>query len=85
MSTKKSLTGNNLPSDDGKLVTCRNGIKEETKVKRTAREIAEAMMKNSPERKEAEKMMGKSFEDLAPEQRVLAAEVLAAFDGMRNK
>ena len=43
------------------------------------------MMKNSPERKEAEKMMGKSFEDMAPEQRVLAAEVLAAFDGMWNK
>lgn len=54
-------------------------------MKRTAREIAEAMMNNSPERKEAEKMMGKSFEDMAPEQRVLAAEVLAAFDGMWNK
>ena len=43
------------------------------------------MMKNSPERKEAEKMMGKSFEDMTPEQRVLAAEVLAAFDGLWNK
>ena len=51
-------------------------------MKRTAREIAKAMMKNSPERKEAEKMMGKSFEDMTPEQRVLAAQMLAAFAGM---
>ena len=54
-------------------------------MKRTAREIAKAMMKNSPERKESEKMMGKNFKDMTPEQRVLAAEVLAAFDGMWNK
>ena len=73
------------PPDDAPSVTGRNDIKGETKVKRTAREIAEAMMKNSPERKEAEKMMGKSLEDMTPEQRVLAAEVLAAFDGLWNK
>ena len=53
---------------------------------RTARDISiEMMNNNSPERKEAEKMMGKNFEDMTPEQRVLAAEVLAAFDGLWNK
>lgn len=54
-------------------------------MKRTAKEIAWAMMKDTPERKEAEKMMGRKFEDMSPEQRVLAAEILSAFDGVWNK
>jgi uncharacterized protein YbjQ (UPF0145 family) len=58
---------------------------EELKKMRTAKMIAIEMMKDGPERKEAEKMMGVSFDDMTPEQRVLAAEVLAAFDGMWNK
>lgn len=44
-----------------------------------AKEMAMKMMKNGQERKEAEKMMGKSFADMSKEQRVLAATVLAAF------
>lgn len=43
------------------------------------KEMAAKMMKNGQERKEAEKMMGKSFADMSKEQRVLAATVLAAF------
>lgn len=47
--------------------------------------MAWAMMNpNSAERKEAEKMMGVKFEDMTKEQRVLAAQVLAAFDGVWN-
>ena len=42
------------------------------------------MKENSPERKEAEKMMGCKFEDMSKEQRVLAAIFLAAFDGVWN-
>lgn len=33
-------------------------------------------------RREAEKMMGTRFEDMTPEQRVLAATVLTAFNGI---
>lgn len=55
-------------------------------MKRTAKEIAWAMMeKNSPERNEAEKMMGTSFDDMTQEQRRLAAVVLSAFDAQWNK
>lgn len=43
------------------------------------------MDKNSEERKEAEKMMGRKLEDMTIEQRVLAAEVLSAFEGAWNK
>lgn len=40
---------------------------------------------SSAERKEAEKMMGCKFEDMNKDQRVLAAIVLAAFDGVWNR
>lgn len=43
------------------------------------------MKRNSPERKEAEKMMGCKFEDMSKEQRVLAAICLAAFNGSWNR
>lgn len=36
-------------------------------------------------KEEAEKMMGCEFEAMTPEQRVLAATCLAAFDGVWNK
>ena len=48
---------------------------------RTPKEIAEQMLNDSPERKEAEKMMGKDFSEMEPEERVTAATVLSAFDG----
>ena len=46
-------------------------------------EIALAMFTNpeGAERREAEKMMGTKFEDMKPEQRLLAAIMLAAFEG----
>lgn len=48
-------------------------------------EAAVKMMdKKSAERKESEKMMGCKFEDMTKEQRVLAATMLAAFDGVWN-
>ena len=44
------------------------------------KEVAIRMLdKNSKERKIAEKMFGKKFEEMTPEQRVLAAECIAAF------
>lgn len=44
------------------------------------KEVAQNMMKsNSRERREAEKIMGRKFEDMTPEQRTLAAECIAAF------
>lgn len=51
----------------------------------TSKEMAMKMMKNGNERKEAEKMFGKKFEDMSQEQRRLAAAMLAAFDGIWNK
>ena len=51
----------------------------------TSKEMAIRMMKNGSERKEAEKMLGKKFEDMTREERVLAATMLAAFDGIWNK
>lgn len=49
----------------------------------TVKEIAIRMMDvNSHERLEAEKMMGKPFEDMTPAQRIVAAECLAAFAGL---
>lgn len=51
---------------------------------RTPKEIALAMMKDGPERKEAEKMLGAAFDEMTPGQRALAAAVLSAFDGAWN-
>ena len=48
---------------------------------RSPKEIAVQMLQDSPERKEAEKMMGKDFSEMEPEERVTAATVLSAFDG----
>lgn len=49
-------------------------------------QVALKMMKEgTAERKEAEKMMGKRFEEMTQEQRRLAAEMLFAFDGIWNK
>ena len=46
----------------------------------TAKEVAcKIMDSNSRERHVAETMMGKTFEEMTPEQRVLAAECIAAF------
>lgn len=48
---------------------------------RAVKEVAEKMLDgNSEERHEAEKMMGKSFEEMSKEERVIAATILAAFD-----
>ena len=45
--------------------------------------MAWAMMNpDSRARREAEKMMGTRFEDMTPEQRVLAAAALTAFNGI---
>ena len=45
------------------------------------KQVAEKMLdKNSKERKIAEKMFGIKFEEMTPEQRVLAAECIAAFN-----
>lgn len=51
----------------------------------TGKEMAFRMMKDGKERKEAEKMFGKKFEDMTQEERRLAAIMLAAFDGIWNK
>lgn len=53
----------------------------------TAREMAERLMiPNSAERKEAERMMGETFENMTQEQRRCAAAVLSAFwKGEQNK
>ena len=46
----------------------------------TVKEVAEKiMLPHSKKRKEAEKMMGVSFEEMSPAQRLLAAECIAAF------
>lgn len=46
----------------------------------TPKETAERMMvQNSAERREAERMMGASFENMTQEQRRCAAAVLSAF------
>lgn len=47
-----------------------------TDTEKTARRM---MKPNSMERKEAEKMMGCSFERMTPQQRVLAAQMITAF------
>ena len=45
------------------------------------KQVAEKMLdKNSKERKIAEKMLGIKFEEMTSEQRVLAAECIAAFN-----
>ena len=45
------------------------------------KQVAEKMLdKNSKERKIAEKMFGIKFEERTPEQRVLAAECISAFN-----
>lgn len=47
----------------------------------TVKEIAVKMLEqDSNERKIAEKMIGVKFENMTPEQRVLAAECIAAFN-----
>lgn len=48
------------------------------------RNMALKIMQDSPERKEAEKMMGIAFEEMTMEQRILAAEVLAAFEDWKH-
>lgn len=45
------------------------------------KQVAEKMLdKNSKERKIAEKMFGIKFEEMTPEQRVLAAECISTFN-----
>lgn len=45
------------------------------------KQVAEKMLdKNSKERRIAEKMFGIKFEEMTPEQRVLAAECISAFN-----
>lgn len=51
----------------------------------SAKEMAMKMMVNGKERKEAEKMIGKNFNDMSKEERRIAASVLAAFDGIWNR
>ena len=49
---------------------------------RSVKEVAEKMLDgNSNERQEAEKMIGKAFDEMTREERVIAATILAAFDG----
>lgn len=46
----------------------------------SVKDVAERMMiPNSPERGTAEAMMGTAFDHMTPEQRLLAAECIAAF------
>lgn len=52
----------------------------------TIKEAAMNIYANKPGwKEEAEKMMGCKFDDMAPDQRLLAAALLAAFDGIWNK
>lgn len=65
--------GLEVPDNEADLTA----IREERAVK----QVAEKMLdKNSKERKIAEKMFGIKFEEMTPEQRVLAAECIAAFN-----
>lgn len=47
----------------------------------TPKEMAMRMLENCTDRKEAEKMMGKKFENMTQSERRMAATVLAAFHG----
>ena len=51
----------------------------------SSKEMAVKMMVDVAERKEAEKMMCKKFEDMSIDERRLSASMLAAFDGIWNK
>ena len=52
----------------------------------TPREIAHAMMNHgSAERREAERMMGKLFEQMTKDEKVLCAECLSAFENVWRK
>lgn len=69
--------------DSGERCDCETGGKESKRM--STKEMALKMMRDGAERKEAEKLMGKKFGDMRPEERVLAAAVLAAFDGVWNR
>jgi len=67
--------GLQVPDDESNGYTGRKDSKMKVK------QIAEKMLdKNSKERKIAEKMFGIKFEEMTPEQRVLAAECISAFN-----
>lgn len=50
----------------------------------TPKEMAMRMMENGTDRKEAEKMMGKKFENMTQPERRMAATVFAAFYGLKK-
>lgn len=69
-----------IKQDTGETIEINRVFGEEIEVVNDKKEVATRMMsKNSPERKEAEKIMGCKFEEMSQEQRLLAAQVISAF------